>query len=272
MKFYQKSWFVVLSLIFFFPLGLFLMWRYQKFNQVARIIVTVVFGLVAVSAFTGGSDETATDPALEETPAIEAEADTSEEDKVTAEEAAKKDAEEAKKKEEEEKALAEAQAAEEAKQKMSAGNYKVGTDMDAGTYLIAADGGSTYYQLAKDSSGELTSIITNDNIIGHAILTVNDGEYLTVTSGWIMPIENVTNELEPKNGYYVEGMYRVGKDIPAGEYQVEPTGGMGYYEVSTNTRGNLMDIVTNNNINAPTYVTVSDGQILKMTGTQIQAK
>lgn len=270
MRIFEKTWFVVLTLIFFFPLGLFLMWKYEKFNKVSRVIVTVVIGLAAFSAFTGDPEETTTQSSLDE-PATSI-ADTSEEDKAAAEEAAKKEAEEAKKKEEQEKALAEAQAAEEAKEKMSAGNYKVGTDMGAGTYLIAADGGMTYYQLAKDSSGELTSIITNDNIIGHAIITVNDGEYLTVTGGWIMPIENVTNELEPKSGYYVEGMYRVGTDIPAGEYQVEPTSGMGYYEVTTNTRGNLMDIVTNNNIDAPTYVTVSDGQILKMTGTQIKVK
>ena len=194
------------------------------------------------------------------------------EDKAAAEEAAKKEAEEAKKKEEQETALAEAQAAEEAKGKQPAGNYKVGTDIDAGTYLIVADGGMTYYQLAKDSTGELTSIITNDNIIGHAILTMNDGEYLTVSSGWFMPLDKVSDELKPKSGYYVEGMYRVGTDIPAGEYQIEPTSGMGYFEITKGTRGNLMDIVTNNNIESPTYVTISDGQILKMNGTQIKVK
>ncbi|WP_214783255.1 hypothetical protein [Exiguobacterium sp. S3] len=272
MKFYQKTWFVVLMLLLFFPVGLFLMWRYQKFNQIARIIITVIIALAAIPAFTGGSDETATDPALEETPAVEAEADTSEEDKAAAEEAAKKEAEEAKKKEEQEKALAEAQAAEEAKGKQPAGNYKVGTDIDAGTYLIVADGGMTYYQLAKDSTGELTSIITNDNIIGHAILTMNEGEYLTVSSGWFMPLDKVTDELKPKSGYYMEGMYRVGTDIPAGEYQIEPTSGMGYYEITNGTRGNLMDIVTNNNIESPTYVTISAGQILKMNGTQVKVK
>ena len=103
MKFYQKTWFVVLMLLVFFPVGLFLMWRYQKFNQIARIIITEIIALAAIPAFTGGSDETATDPALEETPAVEAEADTSEEDKAVAEAAAKKEAEEAKKKEEQEK-------------------------------------------------------------------------------------------------------------------------------------------------------------------------
>ncbi|MFC4682890.1 hypothetical protein [Exiguobacterium sp. s149] len=270
MRIFEKTWFVILTLIFFFPLGLFLMWKYEKFNKVARIIVTVVIGLAAFSTFTGDPEDTATQPLVEE-PAT-ATADTSEEDKTAAEEAAKKEAEEAKKKEEQETALAEAQAAEEAKGKQPAGNYKVGTDIDAGTYLIVADGGMTYYQLAKDSTGELTSIITNDNIIGHAILTMNDGEYLTVSSGWFMPLDKVNDELKPKSGYYVEGMYRVGTDIPAGEYQIEPTSGMGYYEITNGTRGNLMDIVTNNNIESPTYVTISDGQILKMNGTQIKVK
>lgn len=270
MRFFERTWFVILTLIFFFPLGLFLMWKYEKFNKVARIIVTVIIGLAAFSTFTGESDNTATQPLVEEPTTTTA--DTSEEDKAAAEAAAKKEAEEAKKKEEQEKALAEAQAAEEAKGKQPAGNYKVGTDIDAGTYLIVADGGMTYYQLAKDSTGELTSIITNDNIIGHAILTMNEGEYLTVSSGWFMPLDKVTDELKPKSGYYMEGMYRVGTDIPAGEYQIEPTSGMGYYEITNGTRGNLMDIVTNNNIESPTYVTISAGQILKMNGTQVKVK
>lgn len=41
-KFYQKTWFTVLFLILFFPIGLFTMWKYKKFNKVARIVITVL--------------------------------------------------------------------------------------------------------------------------------------------------------------------------------------------------------------------------------------
>ena len=49
MKFYEKTWFTVLMLLLFFPVGLFLMWKYQKFNKGARIIISVFFGLLLVS-------------------------------------------------------------------------------------------------------------------------------------------------------------------------------------------------------------------------------
>src|SRR5699024_1472230 len=48
-KFYQTTWFIVLSLIFFFPLGLILMWRNKKFGKTARIVITVIFAFVTLS-------------------------------------------------------------------------------------------------------------------------------------------------------------------------------------------------------------------------------
>src|SRR5690625_2876597 len=50
-KFYQTTWFIVLSLIFFFPLGLILMWRNKKFGKTARIVITVIFDFVTLSVF-----------------------------------------------------------------------------------------------------------------------------------------------------------------------------------------------------------------------------
>ncbi|MED0666063.1 ABC transporter permease [Bacillus badius] len=43
--FYTRSWFVIFSLIMFFPLGLILMWKFKKFNQVVRAIVTVLLSI-----------------------------------------------------------------------------------------------------------------------------------------------------------------------------------------------------------------------------------
>ena len=50
-KISQKTWFTVLFLIIFFPVGLFTMWKYKKFNKVARIIITAIFVISFVSAF-----------------------------------------------------------------------------------------------------------------------------------------------------------------------------------------------------------------------------
>ncbi|MEX5940540.1 hypothetical protein AB6F53_12525 [Staphylococcus haemolyticus] len=48
MKWYKSSWFVILSLIFFFPLGLFLMWYFKKWTNFGRIIITVIVGILII--------------------------------------------------------------------------------------------------------------------------------------------------------------------------------------------------------------------------------
>jgi uncharacterized membrane protein len=50
-KFYQKTWFIVLSLIFFFPVGIYLMWKYTSWSKKAKSIATVVvliYGLIII--------------------------------------------------------------------------------------------------------------------------------------------------------------------------------------------------------------------------------
>ncbi len=49
----QKTWFVILFLFLFWPLGLFFMWRAKKFTKVARIIITAVIGVLFVLNIVG---------------------------------------------------------------------------------------------------------------------------------------------------------------------------------------------------------------------------
>lgn len=49
-KFYQKTWFMWVMLIFFAPIGIFLMYQYKRFNPTARLILSIFFGLVFISA------------------------------------------------------------------------------------------------------------------------------------------------------------------------------------------------------------------------------
>lgn len=68
MKFYQKTWFTVLFLILFFPIGLFTMWKYKKFNKVARIIISVIFAILVIAAAFGNEDSgTSSDDTAETT-------------------------------------------------------------------------------------------------------------------------------------------------------------------------------------------------------------
>lgn len=145
----------------------------------------------------------------------------------------------------------------------SAGMHKVGTDIPAGEYVITSYT-QMYVEVASDSTGDFDSIIMNENISGRYYVSVSDGQYLTFTSGTATPADQ-TSAYTPAGGVYKEGMYKVGKDIPAGEYKVHPTEGMGYYEVDSGLGGGSLDnIVSNENFETDVYVTVSDGQYLKI--------
>lgn len=42
-KLTSKTWFTILMLIVFFPYGLYLMWKKDKFNKIIRIVITLFF-------------------------------------------------------------------------------------------------------------------------------------------------------------------------------------------------------------------------------------
>lgn len=56
-KFYQKTWFTVLFLILFFPVGLFTMWKYKKFNKIARIVITVLLVFFCLVSYLGDDSD-----------------------------------------------------------------------------------------------------------------------------------------------------------------------------------------------------------------------
>lgn len=56
--FYQSTWFVILMMFCCcFPIGLFLMWKYKKFNQPVRIILTALFVIAFVVGISSPSSD-----------------------------------------------------------------------------------------------------------------------------------------------------------------------------------------------------------------------
>ena len=54
-KWYQKPVTVILFLIFFFPIGLYLMWKNELWSKTARIVVSVFFGLLVLGNINKGN-------------------------------------------------------------------------------------------------------------------------------------------------------------------------------------------------------------------------
>lgn len=145
---------------------------------------------------------------------------------------------------------------------IKAGMYKIGQDIKAGEYVVVSSVGLGYLEVTKDSSGTLDSIITNDNISGRVYITVSDGQYLNIKNANVYPV-NEAPKVEPKDNKLPSGMYKVGVDLKAGEYKVSAAGN-GYVEVAKSSKGILEDIVTNDNFNGEKYITVKDGQYIKL--------
>ncbi|HIR27934.1 MAG TPA: Ig domain-containing protein [Candidatus Choladousia intestinigallinarum] len=147
------------------------------------------------------------------------------------------------------------------------GMYKVGKTIPAGQYaLFPTQSGLTgYFSINRDSSNSLDSIIANDIFYGNSIVTVRSGEYLKLSFCKAVPIKSAKITLNSDGG-----MYRVGVDIPAGEYRLKNTDTIGgYYEVDSGDRHTFDQIVTNDNFKGTAYVTVQSGQYLKLSRCKI---
>ncbi len=68
---------------------------------------------------------------------------------------------------------------------------------------------------------------------------------------------------------YTEGMYKVGVDIPAGEYIAYPISNdyQGYFCISSDA--NQKDIITNDNFGGQRYLSITSGQYLELTQCKI---
>jgi hypothetical protein len=144
------------------------------------------------------------------------------------------------------------------------GMYAVGTDIEPGEYYIyCSNNVGCYFAVYKDSSGTIDSIIANENITSFAFVTVEKGQYLQVKRGNFIDSSKAVLPKAGPNGFYVAGMYRVGIDIPAGEYKiVADTGDMAYVAVYKDSSNTMSSIVANEIFENSYYISVVDGQYL----------
>lgn len=141
------------------------------------------------------------------------------------------------------------------------GMYKVGTDIEPGEYFLVRNGStSAYFETAEDSNG--SSIIANGIFSAHSYLTVKSGEYVRIENAKMIKIEYAPALTLSDTAK--EGMYKIGRDLPAGEYKVCCNQGENnaYVEIMRDSRHTSNSTIMNDIFSGERYVTVKDGQYL----------
>lgn len=207
------------------------------------------------------------------------------EEKAAAEAKAKEEAEAKAKAEAEEKAKAEAAKSPQQKmfekvseliasgQAFDTGSYIQG-DIPEGEYVFVTFEGSGTYYSEDDPSG---NIIDNENFDSFGYVHVHAAGNLT-TQGALIPVgaletlqvsgaKQLYETMNNKEGYLDAGYYKVGVDIPAGQYNLESYGDA-YVAIMSGPVG-TGDIVDNELFNGKYSVTVRDGQYLHLTRAKI---
>lgn len=262
-KWYTKTWVIVLFLIFFFPIGLFLMWRYKEWGKITKIVITVVIALMAIWGLISPNSTKSTPAA----PPVKTTAPAKQETKK-----------------ETEKATPVLEAYE---SDYSAGIYTAGIDFPAGTYMLTAVSGSGNVSSSNMFSGGLNEVMSNPkdeysvDSFGNAVL--KEGVELSIGGTAVIRLsspEADVSSMKPRAAVPEEaidlgsGNFTSGADFPAGVYNVIGTGANGNVSSSNLYKGGINEILGPGGdgfgIHEFKNVSLPEGETLTVSGTSIQ--
>ncbi|MEV7736930.1 hypothetical protein AB0O75_33390 [Streptomyces sp. NPDC088921] len=141
------------------------------------------------------------------------------------------------------------------------GDFQVGSDIKPGTYRTTGNGdGMCYWERAKDASGEMDSLLANDNVTGTSYVTVKATDKLFKSSDcndW----EAVDEKAKGSPATRMSGdggMFAVGADIAPGTYKsTGNTDDSCYWERTKNAEHGVESILANDNVNGTAVVRIS---------------
>ncbi|WP_406216869.1 hypothetical protein [Streptomyces canus] len=141
------------------------------------------------------------------------------------------------------------------------GDFQVGSDIKPGTYRTTGNSdGMCYWERAKDASGEMDSLLANDNVTGTGYVTVKATDKLFKSSDcndW----EAVDKKAKRSPAARMSGdggMFAVGADIAPGTYQsTGNTDDSCYWERTKDAGHDVESILANDNVNGTAVVRIS---------------
>lgn len=168
-------------------------------------------------------------------------------------------------------------------------SYKIGSDIPAGEYYIEATSTADYGEI-NVSIVYLSDVAINDfvddtdinamiPIMGSSYLTLDESDgylYLTSANAYLADAKPLTKV--NSDDYYSTGMYKIGVDIPAGNYTLEMLSEPGIdsagYEITNDSTFNNNESERPFNLTTvektvPVNVSVEDGQYLRVVGCKL---
>ena len=153
------------------------------------------------------------------------------------------------------------------------GFYEVGKDLPAGEYLVVGDKitkeAETSVAVTKDSKKE--DEIFDESVIGNVYVTLEKGQFVEVKNGDMYPVDLAPSNT-PKDKVYKDGMYKVGKDIKAGTYDVKALKKDGKIEIYKDSSHSKDSLISKTKFKDTEKVTLKDGQYILLDDAQITVK
>lgn len=138
--------------------------------------------------------------------------------------------------------------------------HNVGTDMKSGIYkLECIDNDSSYYKITQTNDDGYEYIVEEELFSTFTYIEVENGQGLYVVDSSITPIKNAKKY--PSQSAYKDGKYKIGFDLPEGNYKVTSIGEIGSVEISTSPK--RKDTVFQQYISGEATINVTSGQYLK---------
>lgn len=128
--------------------------------------------------------------------------------------------------------------------------------------FISTGSQSAYICASTDSNQD--DILENVLFDGAYFITVSEGQYLETNRCTFFTADASHTVALNADGSFGEGMYRVGIDIPAGEYKLVSESDTSGYWCTYNSSTIPLDIEDNNIFDNSSYVTVREGQYLEL--------
>lgn len=163
------------------------------------------------------------------------------------------------------------------KEVYKSGFYEVGKDLPAGEYLVLRDKLNkeveTSVAVTKDSKKE--DEIFDESVMGNIYVTLENGQYIEVKNGDIYPVDKAPSNT-PENKVYKDGMYKVGKDIKAGTYDVKAIKNNGSddgsIEITKDSSHSDKSVISKKEFKDTEKVTLKDGEYIILDDTEITVK